>query len=76
MILAWNRLAEVLEYATGQELIKNVVRAAVGDEVMPTTDPAYDGYWAEIILHSDKNGEFKELVLDEVVKPHLYQKDL
>ncbi|MCD8354639.1 MAG: ATP-grasp domain-containing protein [Clostridiales bacterium] len=71
-----NRLAEVLEYATGQELIKNAVRAAVGDEVMPMTDPVYDGFWAEIVLHSDKNGKFVRLLTDEKLRPHLYQTDL
>ena len=71
-----NRLAEILEFATGQEMIKNAVRAAVGDEVTPMTDPIYDGYWAEIILHSDKNGRFEELLLDKEVESHLYQTDL
>jgi len=71
-----NRLAEVLEFATGQELIKNVVRAAVGDDVMPLTDPVYDGYWAEIILHSDVDGAFEGLELDDDVSRHLYQQDL
>ncbi|WP_207662182.1 hypothetical protein [Clostridium sp. AM58-1XD] len=71
-----NRLAEVLEFATGTELIKNAVRAAVGDPVGPMTDPVYDGYWAEIILHSEKDGVFKELIADNSVKDHLYQTDL
>lgn len=71
-----NRLAEVLEFATGQELIKNTVRAAVGDKTVLMTDPVYDGYWAEIILHSDKDGRFQKLCIDEKVKAHLYQTDL
>jgi len=71
-----NRLAEILEMATGQELIKNAVRAAVGDKTVPMTDPVYDGYWAEIILHSNKNGVFKELCLSESIKAHMVQTDL
>lgn len=71
-----NRLAEVLEFATGAELIKNAVRAAVGDELTPICNPVYNGYWAEIILHADKDGTFKELKIDDIVKPYLYETDL
>ncbi len=71
-----NRLAEVLEFATGAELIKNAVRAAVGDELVPISDPVYNGYWAEIILHSDKDGIFRELTIDDEVKKYLYETDL
>ncbi len=71
-----NRLAEILEYATGEELIKNAVRAAVGDEITPLKDPVYDGYWAEIILHADRNGKFKRLDLDSEIAPYVYEIDL
>ncbi len=71
-----NRLAEILEYATGAELIKNAVRAAVGEEITPLHDPVYNGYWAEIILHTDKDGTFKELAVDEEVTPYMYETDL
>ena len=65
-----------MEFATGADLIKNAVRAAVGDEITPLSDPNYDGYWAEIILHADKDGKFKELRLDNEVKNYVYETDL
>ncbi len=71
-----NRLAEILEYATGTELIKNAVRAAVGDEIIPMHDPVYNGYWAEIILHADKNGNFKGLNLDKEIQSYVYEIDV
>ncbi len=71
-----NRLAEVLEYATGAQLIKNAIRAAVGDPVIPMQDPEYNGYWAEIILHADKDGRFEELALSEEIKPYVHEIDL
>lgn len=71
-----NRLAEILEFATGAELIKNAVRAAVGDELTPMHDPVYNGYWAEIILHSDKSGSFRELAVDEEVRSYVYETEL
>ncbi len=71
-----NRLAEILEYATGTELVKNAVRAAVGDEIPPMSDPVYNGCWAEIILHADKDGSFKELAIDDEVRPYVHETDL
>lgn len=56
-----NRLAEMLRYATGVDLITNAVRAAVGEEVVDVEQKPYDGAWAEVVLHSDKDGIFKEL---------------
>lgn len=57
-----NRLSEVLKLASGVDLITNAVRASVGDEIVGVTgDPVYNGAWAEIILHSEKDGTFKEL---------------
>ncbi len=71
-----NRLAEILEFATGADLIKNAVRASVGDEIVPIQDPVYDGYWAEIILHADQSGKFDGLDMDDKLTPYVYQVDL
>ena len=59
-----NRLAEMLRYATGVDLITNAVRAAVGEEVVDVEQKSYNGAWAEVVLHSDKNGKFQELSVD------------
>ena len=64
-----NRLSEVLKLASGQDLIKASVKAALGmpiDEIK--TDPTYKGYWGEIILHSNKDGIFKKLTIDHNFK--------
>ena len=60
-----NRLAEMLRYATGVDLITNAVRAAVGDEVIAVEQRPYQGFWAEIILHADKAGCFEGLEIEE-----------
>jgi carbamoylphosphate synthase large subunit len=60
-----NRLAEMLHYATGIDLIENTLRAAVGDELQNIKEPVYKKHWAEIILHSDKDGTFKSIEFDE-----------
>jgi biotin carboxylase len=72
-----NRLAEMLGFATGVDLITNAVRAAVGDEVMGIEQKPYNGHWAEVILHADKDGRFAGLDIDEeFCKQHVKQVDL
>ena len=71
-----NRLSEVLEMATGTKLISNAVRAAVGMETDEMGDPEYKGHWAELILHSDRDGKFKELWIAPELESSVAQIDL
>lgn len=60
-----NRLSEMIRYATGVDLITNAVRAAVGDEVKGIEQKPYNGNWAELILHADKDGLFRALDINK-----------
>lgn len=72
-----NRLAEMLRYATGTDLITAAVRAAIGDKITDIEQRSYNGYWAEVILHADKNGKFKEIMIDDnFYRSHVIQEDL
>lgn len=71
-----NRLAECLYYATGVDLVKNTVRAAVGLPVEGVEQKAYDGCWAEVILHSDKAGIFDSLWIADDIKENVFERDL
>lgn len=71
-----NRLAEMLRYATGVDLIKNAVRAAIGEPVEGVKQKPYNGAWAEIILHSDKSGVFKRLEISDEIKANVIEEDL
>ena len=71
-----NRLSEVLELASGTKLVENAVRAAVGLPVEPMSDPVYRGHWAEIILHSDRDGRFRELSVAPEAAPMVVERDL
>ena len=71
-----NRLAEMLRYATGVDLIKNAVRAAIGDPIEGVEEKPYNGAWAEIILHSDKSGVFKMLEISDEIKANVVEEDL
>ncbi|NMB95484.1 MAG: hypothetical protein GYA02_02575 [Clostridiaceae bacterium] len=63
-----NRLSEMLRYSTGVDMISNAVRAAIGDPVEELNMPSYNGYWAEIILHAEKEGLFDSLFINQQLK--------
>ncbi len=71
-----NRLAECLRYATGVDLITNAVRAAVGMPVEDVEQKAYNGYWAEIILHSENAGIFDRIWISDEIQKNLIERDL
>ncbi len=72
-----NRLAEMMKFASGTDLIKYSIKAAIGDAIEPLKMPTYNGYWAEVILHAEKQGKFKGLQIEETVeKNNLIEKDL
>ena len=71
-----NRLAECLRYATGVDMITNMVKYSVGLPIDNIEQKPYDGCWAEIILHSDKPGVFKELWISDEIKESVIERDL
>ena len=71
-----NRLCEVLYRASGVNLIRNAVRAAVSLPVEEMSDPVYDGCWAELILHAEKAGRFRALRIDPAVEKCVVERDL
>lgn len=71
-----NRLAECLRYATGVDMITNMVKYSVGLPIDEITQKPYDGCWAEIILHSDKPGVFKELWISDEIANNVVECDL
>ena len=72
-----NRLSEVLKMATGQDLIANNVRGALGLPLVPMKDPVYNGSWAEFIVHSNQSGKFSYLEIShDFAAKHLVQNDL
>lgn len=71
-----NRLCEMLRYATGVDLITAITRAAVGDSIYGIDQKPYQGHWAEIILHADKNGIFDHLDIDKNLPADIIEEDL
>lgn len=71
-----NRLAEMLRYSTGGDLIVNAVRAAVGESVEEVEQKVSDGYWAEVILHGSRKGIFESVWIADEIKENVVEKDL
>lgn len=71
-----NRLAEMLRYATGVDLIKAAVLAAIGEEITDVVQKPYDGCWAEIVLHSDNPGLFENLWISDEINDCVVERDL
>lgn len=71
-----NRLAEVVRYATGVDMITDAVRGALGMPIEEVKSWSYNGHWAEIILHSYQDGIFCDLEISAEVKPYVRDFDL
>ena len=71
-----NRLAEVVRYATGVDMITACTRAAVGDCIDNIQQRPYNGHWAEIVLHADHSGIFEGLEISEDLPAEIIERDL
>lgn len=71
-----NRLSEMIRYATGIDLITAAVRASVGDSIPQFPRVYYQGYWAEIVLHADKEGLFCGIDVADSLQAEIVEKDL
>ena len=71
-----NRLAEMVRYATGTDMITAIVRAAMGDDPGILEEKPQNCFWAEVILHSDRAGRFDSLEIDDRLKGCVREEDL
>ena len=63
-----NRIAEIQDMATGQNLIRNEVKKALGMPLDEITVPKYDGVWCNYIIHSSRTGLLESFTIDSVFK--------
>ena len=71
-----NRLSECLRYATGVDMITNMVKYSVGLQLDEIVQKPYQGYWAEIILHSNRPGTFKKLWISDEIADNVIEQDI
>ncbi len=71
-----NRLAEMVRYGSGIDMISTYVRAMVGDPVGELSPAIFKGHWAEIILHASKSGLFSNLEIGSDYEKYVVERDL
>ena len=72
-----NRLAEILNYAADVDIIEAEVCASVGLPLADIHEPNYNGFYAINVLHSERDGIFKELNINpDFEQAHLVERDL
>lgn len=59
---------QVIKYATDVDLMQYTIRAALGEDCSKLSMVEPKGYWAVYLLYSEKNGVFKEIIIDDDFK--------
>lgn len=71
-----NRLAEMVRYITGVDMITNIVKIALGMEPDAIEQQEIKDNWAEIILHSEREGTFEKLWISDEISSNIVENDL
>ena len=71
-----NRLSEMVQYTSGINLIRCGIKGAMGENVSLPETISYQGNWTELILYSNKEGNFKKLEVDPLITEFLVEKDI
>lgn len=71
-----NRLAEVIQMSTGVPLIENAVRASVDMPLLNMQNSRCPGNWLLLMIHSDRDGVFKELHIHPHYQKYIVKQDL
>ena len=73
-----NRLAEMLKYVTGEDIIERATLAAVGEEFQPISEGMDQTrqHIVEIILHANQSGTFSKLEIAPELRLHIVEEDL
>jgi len=67
-----NRIAELQDMATGQSLIQNEIKKALGMPLDIISEPKYEGIWCNYILHSNVSGTLVSVDIDpDFLKKHV-----
>ena len=69
-------IPEVIHCATGVDLIKYTVDAALGLPCSDLSMQPTNGFWSSYMIHSIENGTYNSLYLSDRIKPKIIQKDI
>lgn len=73
-----NRLAEMLKYVTGEDIIERAMLAAVNEQFKSIKKGAdkHNHNFVEMILHANKEGIFNNIEINPVLSPNIIETDL
>lgn len=72
-----NRLAEMLNYAADVNINEAETRKAVGLPIRDMHEPTYKGHFAILVLHSEKEGQFKSVEIERIFKEkHVIEEEI
>ena len=71
-----NRLSEMLHYATGTDLIKKSIQAALGEPIDSSFSNELNGYWSEVILHADQAGVYQNVWVSDSIQRNVVETDI
>jgi len=69
-----NRVSQLLEMATGVNLVKVIVDAAVNNLVIEVKDIITPKYYSTYYLHSLEKGTFNKIIFSDEIKDNIIQK--
>ncbi len=69
-------IPEVIRYATGVDLIKYTVDAALGLPCRGLKMKSINGFWSSYMVHAIDDGKFKELSLSDRAKEYIIEQDV
>lgn len=67
---------QVIEYATGIDMIEYSIKAALGEDCNDLTMVETSGYWGNYLLHSQKSGVLKEVKIEKELEKDVYECNL
>lgn len=70
----WN--PDLIHHVTGVDLIEYTIKAALGEDCASLKMAKPNGYWASYVLHSEKEGVFKDIKIAEELKKNVAQSQL
>ena len=74
-----NRLSEMIEYGTKQDIIGKYIEIAVNFEKYKPSQIKqiqFDDGWCLIILHSNKEGRFDSIIINQTIKRYLVDEQI
>lgn len=71
-----NMIAQVIEKASGVDLVEWMIRAALGEDCSALRQVSCSGFWSCYVVHSDESGHFQGLRYSDALKRNLVEEHL